>query len=762
MNWNTYSPVGINKIIKFPELWEIELSVFTPSNKFYTSKFHFLEHFSDIGNVLKVTHHDIDCRYASCILSFSGCILKVEYVNIQDGKLLCKVTPISISDSFSLVLVGVKKPFGEKGIVRIKDNKIFCENLVIYPFQEYQSKYHPGVPVTFGIYSSEENIKDDLMLKGELSNEEGEGQIASVGFYAKIPLYICANISEKIDLEYEIEIAKYEVEEKMPKVIGGVFDKSAQTLTSCMNWCVVYDRTNNRPYTPVCRSWIDEFGTRIGIDKETRGPMIAVWDSLFNALLHSVECLSLAEENIKAVLDDYYLCEDGYPPNYVAGTLKSGDRSQPPIGSFVVWKIYRKYKNLDFMKWCYPRLKRWHAWWYEKRDGNKDGLLEYGSTYGVKNPGNDPWCVFAAACESGMDNSPLYDETEYSKDTSTLNLTDIGLNSLFCADALYLSKIAKELGFLDDAQEFQKEYKTLKEKINNVLFDKERRIYCDRFWDGKFSSHLAPTSFYPLFAKIPNKKLAKEIVKNYLLNEEKFWGKYVVPSISKDDPAYQDQVYWRGRIWPSMNYLVWLGLKEYDIEDVSFEFAKKSFKLFLKEFELNSHCHENYNAITGLGCDVPVKDKPYSQGSDRFYSWGTLLCLMGLEELLDIEIDNGIKFGNIFVDEKTSVLNIKLQNSIYSIKVSKDKLVAKRDGKIFFETIPSVQVRNYIKENDFIKFRVKGKGNTDFKLYEFPENTKVEILFNNTKKIKKINNLKCLSFKLNLNDKYLDVIIKVR
>jgi len=66
-----------------------------------------------------------------------------------------------------------------------------------------------------------------------------------------------------------------------------------------------------------------------------------------------------------------------------------------------------------------------------------------------------------------------------------------------------------------------------------------------------------------------------------------------------------------------MNYLVYLGLCNYDNSTVRAEFAQKSYSLFLKEWSERGHVHENYNAITGTGDDV--------SNSDRFYHWGALL-----------------------------------------------------------------------------------------------------------------------------------------
>ncbi len=103
----------------------------------------------------------------------------------------------------------------------------------------------------------------------------------------------------------------------------------------------------------------------------------------------------------------------------------------------------------------------------------------------------------------------------------------------------------------------------------------------------------------------------------------------MIPSIARNDPAFKDQDYWRGRIWGPMNFLVYLGLQNYDDSAVRKDFAQKSYDLFLKEWKENGHVHENYNAITGGGDDV--------NSSDRFYHWGALL---GYVEYLEQGTEN--------------------------------------------------------------------------------------------------------------------------
>ena len=73
-----------------------------------------------------------------------------------------------------------------------------------------------------------------------------------------------------------------------------------------------------------------------------------------------------------------------------------------------------------------------------------------------------------------------------------------------------------------------------------------------------------------------------------------------------------------------MNFLTYLALTGTDLPDVRADLAEKSRTLFMKEWLENRHIHENYNSITGEGCDV--------RNSDKFYHWGALLCVIGLAE----------------------------------------------------------------------------------------------------------------------------------
>lgn len=111
---------------------------------------------------------------------------------------------------------------------------------------------------------------------------------------------------------------------------------------------------------------------------------------------------------------------------------------------------------------------------------------------------------------------------------------------------------------------------------------------------------------------------------SHYYNPEEFDGDWMLPSIARNDPAFHDQDYWRGRVWAPLNFLVYLALINTGLDDVRRDLAEKSTTIFMKEWNEHRHVHENYNSITGEGCDV--------DNSDKFYHWGALLSGVALAE----------------------------------------------------------------------------------------------------------------------------------
>ena len=107
------------------------------------------------------------------------------------------------------------------------------------------------------------------------------------------------------------------------------------------------------------------------------------------------------------------------------------------------------------------------------------------------------------------------------------------------------------------------------------------------------------------------------MVQEHFYNPNEFWGEYIMPSTARNEPAFNDNHYFRGRIWGPMNFLVYLGLRKYNVGNAAKDMALKSKQILLKTWKLKGDVYENYNAITGEGFDVG--------SSQKSYYWGALL-----------------------------------------------------------------------------------------------------------------------------------------
>ena len=381
----------------------------------------------------------------------------------------------------------------------------------------------------------------------------------------------------------------------------------ADAIETTLAWDTIFEPEKLRVVSPVSRVWSVNWG----------GYVIFDWDTFFAATLASTGNRDLAYADAIETLRES--TAEGFVPNYArAGNWKSFDRSEPPVGAMTVLGLYRKFGDRWFLSQAFPALLRWNLWWARNRD--IDGYLAWGSN-GENPPGDlddtTRGTRTGAILESGLDNSPMYDDAAFDTQTHLLQYADVGLISLYIADCDALATIADTLQKPAEAQALRSRGAQYKSKLQ-TLWSTEAGIFLNKdLRTGRFSTRLSPTNFYPLIARAATAEQAQTMVTRHLLNPGEFWGEWVIPSIARNDPAFKEQDYWRGRIWGPMNYLVYLGLRNYDLPQARSQLADKSYALFLKEWHNHGHVHENYNAILGVGDDV--------SNSDRFYHWGALL-----------------------------------------------------------------------------------------------------------------------------------------
>jgi putative isomerase len=395
---------------------------------------------------------------------------------------------------------------------------------------------------------------------------------------------------------------------------GGAYAGALDAVRDVIGWNTVWDQVNRRPYTSLSRNWVSQkFGG------------FGVWldDIVYHAMMAGMFDGDVARENLRAVFAGATAA--GNLPCLLTGRDAWIDRSQPPIAAFICWMLYRRLGDLDLLREAWPVLRANHDWWWATRDGNGDGMVEYGTS--PVGGGLYRGTKLAAKDESSMDNSPTHDEARLDTTSWTLDSADVGLNSLLALDGEMLGLIAAELGETAESRRMGERAEGLKKLIADRLWDEERKVFANRLWSGKFVRSIAPPSFYPLLCGAARPDQAQAMVA-MLSDPRKFGGQWMLASVTRDDPAFSDNVYWRGRIWPPLNFLVYHGLKRAGFAEAASELADNGFRLFQGEWRHNRRCPENFNSVSGEALDQP--------DTDSFYGWGALMPAIAVAELTDI------------------------------------------------------------------------------------------------------------------------------
>jgi hypothetical protein len=691
--------------------------------------------------ISEVGPHSPDCAYARIKLDLS-----LPFKRGNETPILIK--PPSKSDT--LVLEWSRQD--EKTVIgRITSPPNIKINLVHYFPWNFEGTYliHPDGQIkgeSSGLGKSHYLFWTDT--KGDLiPDSQAEELVVSFSIEDNRALYFVAGVGEeekilsdriyryknKGAIDSMLEEEKNRHRSKRVR-IEGLYGGTAEAITNNLFWMMLYQPGNHRLYTPGGRGWV--FSTPDGNPGHWT---IFEWDSFFSALEASVESSKHAKDILKAVLETQY--PNGNIPNWRSRFGGTPDRSHPPIGSYVVLKLFQRLGDLDLLRYAYPYLIKWHSFWKEekdngqlRRDGNRDGLLEWGTDTEFLPQSVPPWeenieGKKRAMRESGQDDLPNWDDAPFSQDTGTLIMNCIDLNSLYALDSWCLAEIANILDKRDDYKNYFSEYETMKELINERLWDEREGFYLDRYWDGRFSTRKAASNFYPLLAGIPDKTKALRMLR-HLLNPEEFWGEFVIPTISQDDPSYKDQQRWRGTISPPTNYLIYQGLKAYHFDAIASELAKKSSDLFLRTWENFQLCPENFDSRTG------------EAGGQRYQSRGPLFALIALEEYLDFTPWEGFRFGMIDPEERGKLSRIYIQDRHYDVEVSSSGVKLKEEGKEILRTKGSAVFRHFLYSENEISFEIITLERREIRI-QFLTKGRYELLIDDeTKKVFKGNRVK--------------------
>ncbi len=319
---------------------------------------------------------------------------------------------------------------------------------------------------------------------------------------------------------------------------------------------------------------------------------------------------------------------------------------QPPIHATAALQVYRLARDRTratvFLEELLPKLAAWHAYLYRERARADGGLVEIWH----------PW-------ESGMDNSPLWDvalermsfdvsllpeyervdvdvaeaterpsDAEYDRyvylvsvfrelayDSSRIRqvapfaLQPVLFNSLLVQSNRDVAEIARIVGV--DPEPFETWAESTASALDE-LWDEEHALYAD--YDVEVGERVAvrtAAGLAPLYAGVPTgaraERMVTRLAESRVTVGDSGWA---VTSLAPRDPGFRAARYWRGPVWPILNWVLQRGLDRYEYPALAAEVRGA-----LVELARGSGFYEHYSPVTGRG-----------QGGEQF-AWTAALVL---------------------------------------------------------------------------------------------------------------------------------------
>ena len=283
--------------------------------------------------------------------------------------------------------------------------------------------------------------------------------------------------------------------------------------------------------------------------------------------------------------------------------------AQPPLHATAALRLFRQARDRDrgiaFLAELAPKLRAWHAYLYRERTRDGGGLVEIWH----------PW-------ESGMDNSPLWDEAlarieltadqvpEYRRvDVELANPAERPTDEEYDR-YVYLVGLFRDLDYRADRIQEATPFALQSVLFNSLLVQANLDLARDRarssaripastrhwaqltavdldarLWSepdalyvdydlqsGKHVAARTAAGLAPLYAGVPSPERARRMVERLAGSRvEVNASGWAVTSLSPGDPGYLPTRYWRGPIWPILNWVLQRGLDRYGFTTLASE-----------------------------------------------------------------------------------------------------------------------------------------------------------------------------------------------
>jgi hypothetical protein len=293
------------------------------------------------------------------------------------------------------------------------------------------------------------------------------------------------------------------------------------------------------------------------------------WDSMISAVGAREFDPMLSQETIEAFLRN--ATPRGSLPFTLADTHRAGE-GQAPILTWAAWKTYLKSRDKRWLARVYPGIRGYINYWCNYHSSAR-GLAMWSNTGEIAD--NDArWdpAFGGKAIMYGMSTPPLK------------GVESPDLNAFIYNEMKYLGLIAAELGLNTESRDWDNRREKLGKLIVDVMYFPQDGMFYDvkEGTKEKFSGVKNPNMFLPLWAGVPlPSQEVRRMIEQHLLNPAEFNRPDMpIPSLSFDNPGFNPTGYWRGRIWPHINYWMMETLWRYGYRAEADSLADRMMKLF--------------------------------------------------------------------------------------------------------------------------------------------------------------------------------------
>ncbi|MCP4415387.1 MAG: glycoside hydrolase [Chloroflexi bacterium] len=259
----------------------------------------------------------------------------------------------------------------------------------------------------------------------------------------------------------------------------------------------------------------------------------------------------------------------------------------PNILAWAEWRAYRFTGDDSRLEKVFAPLIAYHRWCRDNRTWPNGLYWATGHSSGMSNQPRVPSSGFHHRHWSWVDAS-----------------MQAALNSVVLAQ---MAALLKEEALSDELEE---EHALIVEQINAKLWNESAHFYQDVDPNGRFSQIKSVAAYWGLLSSdlIPEKRLQPFV--QALRENWAFKLPHSIPSQSADSEGYNSETgnYWRGGVWPCMNFMVLRGLRKIGRRGLAHKIGVNHVRKVAEVYAQTGTFWENYAPETAAPGDPAAKD----------------------------------------------------------------------------------------------------------------------------------------------------------